>query len=307
MSVTCLNGCPLVCRIRISRTCALRAFFLDDETRRKAALRTCFEFNCHSKRTRYIICEYRSSLQRCPDYSYGRRPRCFRLDSDCIPSGVVAKVMPSMEDVVAQEAVILCNEFIHYKLQQLGLVRKGRTAPNTKTYDSTAATNTTKSQSGPTLHETMLELQLVSAELEQLYPTLFHGVFGQLNITRVSSEEVAEEAFHSVADELFRAGITWARVVAMFAVAGALAVECVQQRSYDYTAFVDRLVASLTRFVRERLVSWIARQGGWSDMAKTFHGTKEDDSYVLMTIGVLGALCGLAGTIVATSKLQVSL
>ncbi|XP_038050593.1 bcl-2-related ovarian killer protein-like [Patiria miniata] len=233
--------------------------------------------------------------------------------------------MPSMEDAVTQEAVILCNEFIHHKLRQLGLVRKGRTvlpaatSTNGKTYVHTAATTAHHKPLapapapppapplGPTIHETMLELQRVSGELEQLYPSLFRGVFGQLNITRVSSEEVAEEAFLGVADELFRAGITWARVVAMFAVAGELAVECVQQRSYDYAAFVDRLVVSLTRFVRERLVVWIARQGGWSDMAKTFHGRKDDDSYVLMTIGVLGALCGFAGTIIATSKLQVSL
>lgn len=34
--------------------------------------------------------------------------------------------MPSLEDRVSEEAVILCNEFIYHKLRQRGLINRGR-------------------------------------------------------------------------------------------------------------------------------------------------------------------------------------
>lgn len=129
-----------------------------------------------------------------------------------------------------------------------------------------------------TIQDTVQELQTVSAEMEQLYPNLFKDVFTQLNI-RVTSEEVVEEAVTAVASEIFRSGITWARVVAMFAVAATLAAECVQQRSQDHAAFVDRVVRSLSNFVRENLAEWIAGEGGWvgAFFFKTSSKIKEEE------------------------------
>lgn len=46
----------------------------------------------------------------------------------------------------------------------------------------------------------------------------------------------------------------------MFAVAGALAVDCVRQ---GHPATVHILVDSLGQFVRKFLVPWLKRRGGW--------------------------------------------
>ncbi|XP_033637785.1 bcl-2-related ovarian killer protein-like [Asterias rubens] len=211
--------------------------------------------------------------------------------------------MPSLEDRVSEEAVMLCNEFIYLKLRQRGLLNRGRQTAAVKLIPTAATKKARHQPKEITIQDTVLELQMVSAEMEQRYPNLFKDVFTQLNI-RVTSEEVVEEAVTAVASEIFRSGITWARVVAMFAVAATLAAECVQQRTHDHAAFVDRVVRSLSHFVRENLAEWIAREGGWGDMTTTFRGVKEDDSNMLMTIGVVGALCGFAGTILATGKLQ---
>lgn len=46
----------------------------------------------------------------------------------------------------------------------------------------------------------------------------------------------------------------------MYAVAGALAVDCVRQ---GYPTTVHILVDSLGQFVRKFLVPWLKRRGGW--------------------------------------------
>lgn len=55
-------------------------------------------------------------------------------------------------------------------------------------------------------------------------------------------------------------GITWGKVVSMYAVAGALAVDCVR---HGHAATVHILVDSLGQFVRKFLVQWLKRRGGW--------------------------------------------
>lgn len=55
-------------------------------------------------------------------------------------------------------------------------------------------------------------------------------------------------------------GITWGKVVSMFAVAGALAVDCVR---LGHATTVHILVDSLGQFVRKFLVHWLKRRGGW--------------------------------------------
>ena len=55
-------------------------------------------------------------------------------------------------------------------------------------------------------------------------------------------------------------GITWGKVVAMYAVAGALAVDCVR---HGHPTTVHIIVDSLGQFVRKFLVQWLKRRGGW--------------------------------------------
>lgn len=60
------------------------------------------------------------------------------------------------------------------------------------------------------------------------------------------------------------AGITWGKVVSMYAVAGALAVDCVR---HGHPSTVHIIVDSLGQFVRKFLVSWLKRRGGWVSAA----------------------------------------
>ncbi|XP_073928378.1 bcl-2-related ovarian killer protein isoform X1 [Castor canadensis] len=60
-------------------------------------------------------------------------------------------------------------------------------------------------------------------------------------------------------------GITWGKVVSLYAVAAGLAVDCVRQAQ---PAMVHALVDCLGEFVRKTLATWLRRRGGWTDVLK---------------------------------------
>ncbi len=66
--------------------------------------------------------------------------------------------------------------------------------------------------------------------------------------------------YNSAMSVSITAGITWGKVVAMYAVAGALAVDCVR---HGHPTSVHIIVDSLGQFVRKFLVPWLKRRGGW--------------------------------------------
>ncbi|XP_030218947.1 bcl-2-related ovarian killer protein homolog B isoform X1 [Gadus morhua] len=101
-------------------------------------------------------------------------------------------------------------------------------------------------------------------ELECMHPSLYRNVARQLNIS-VAMENMVSDAFIAVATEIFSTGITWGKVVSMFAVAAGLAVDCVRQ---GRPATVHVLVDSLGQLVRRYLVPWLKRKGGWTEISK---------------------------------------
>lgn len=62
------------------------------------------------------------------------------------------------------------------------------------------------------------------------------------------------------ADLVSLVGITWGKVVSLYAVAAGLAVDCVRQAQ---PATVHALVDCLGEFVRKTLAPWLRRRGGW--------------------------------------------
>jgi len=65
----------------------------------------------------------------------------------------------------------------------------------------------------------------------------------------------------SVGDFLFKHGVvTWCRIVALFAVAGAVADECVTSGSPQ---LVHVIVDTFTDVISRHAATWISEQGGW--------------------------------------------
>ncbi|KAF6732079.1 Bcl-2-related ovarian killer-like protein A [Oryzias melastigma] len=155
----------------------------------------------------------------------------------------------SEKELVSQSKA-LCRDYILSRLHQNGL---GWSKSEINFCPSNAA-----------LSEVTMVLLCLGDELECIQPGLYRNVARQLNIS-VAMENVVSDAFLGVATEIFSAGITWGKVVSMYAVAGALAVDCVRQ---GYVTTVHILVDSLGQFVRRFLVPWLKRRGGWAEITK---------------------------------------
>ncbi|XP_015227983.1 bcl-2-related ovarian killer protein homolog B [Cyprinodon tularosa] len=154
------------------------------------------------------------------------------------------------EKELVSQSKALCRDYILSRLNQNGL--------------GWSKTELNFSPSNAAVAEVSQVLLCLGDELESIQPTLYRNVARQLNIS-VAMENVVSDAFLSVATEIFAAGITWGKVVAMYAVAGALAVDCVRQ---GHPTTVHIIVDSLGQFVRKFLVHWLKRKGGWAEIMK---------------------------------------
>ncbi|KAI1882716.1 hypothetical protein AGOR_G00237780 [Albula goreensis] len=156
---------------------------------------------------------------------------------------------PTDKELVAQ-AKALCKDYIHSRLNRAGI---GWSKPEQ-----------CLSASGGMLGEVSSILLWLGDELEYLRPTVYRNVARQLNIT-VASETMVSDAFMAVAEEIFTTGKTWGKVVSLYAVAGALAVDCVR---HGHPAMVGIIVDCFGDFVRKRLCTWLKMRGGWADISK---------------------------------------
>ncbi|CAG5896714.1 unnamed protein product [Menidia menidia] len=154
------------------------------------------------------------------------------------------------EKELVSQSKALCRDYILSRLNQNGL--------------GWSKSEINFSPCNAALAEVSLVLLCLGDELECIQPGLYRNVARQLNIS-VAMENMVSDAFLGVATEIFSAGITWGKVVSMFAVAGALAVDCVRQ---GYPTTVHILVDSLGQFVRKFLAPWLKRRGGWVEITK---------------------------------------
>ena len=95
--------------------------------------------------------------------------------------------------------------------------------------------------------------------LESAYPHLYNSASKQARV-KFRSEVIIGDVFRSFGKELFRDGVTWARIIALFAFSGSLSVDCVNQGNPEFV----KTVLNCTRlYVFDHLAVWIKSQGGW--------------------------------------------
>ncbi|KAG6795659.1 hypothetical protein HZU73_09047 [Apis mellifera caucasica] len=114
---------------------------------------------------------------------------------------------------------------------------------------------------GAVVGEVYPELVSVGAELEKMHPNLFNRVARQIGCGSFSSEQSASEAIVDVSREMIRnSEMTWSKVVAIYAIAGGIAVDCVRQGKPEYLPAIQR---GMTDVLEEDLAAWIQANGGW--------------------------------------------
>ncbi|XP_039547597.1 bcl-2-related ovarian killer protein homolog A isoform X1 [Pimephales promelas] len=183
---------------------------------------------------------------------------------------------PTDKELVSQSKV-LCREYIHSRLHRAGI---GWSKPEHGS-GTLAEVSSVLLWLGRTS-----DVSLTGDELEYLRPNVYRNVARQLNIT-IASENIVSDAFLAVAAEIFSTGVTWGKIVSLYAVAGALAVDCVR---HGHPAMVHTIVDCMGEFVRKSLVSWLKRRGGWADITKCVVNT--DPSFRSHWLVAAACACG---------------
>lgn len=164
----------------------------------------------------------------------------------------------SQQDVVNQ-AKSLCGRYLRQKLRSCSAVHKKLGLQRLKSVSNLAC--------GSNTAEIANELRLLANELENSHPKLFQSVASNLGLHNLPSEAVVHNMFAAVAEEIFRSDVTWGRIVALFAMTGALAMDCVKGGHPEY---VLGLVQRMGIFVERDLAPWICQQGGWATLLTRF-------------------------------------
>ncbi|XP_029358361.1 bcl-2-like protein 1 [Echeneis naucrates] len=100
-------------------------------------------------------------------------------------------------------------------------------------------------------------------EFEFLFRQAFSDLSSQLDIT----SDTVYQSFETVMDEVFKDGINWGRIVALFAFGGELCVECVEK---NMSEMVPSIAEWMTIYLDLHIRPWIETQGGWDCFAEIF-------------------------------------
>ncbi|XP_051538574.1 apoptosis regulator Bcl-2-like isoform X2 [Myxocyprinus asiaticus] len=94
-------------------------------------------------------------------------------------------------------------------------------------------------------------------EIEKMYQREFEEMSNQM----VFTPNTAQRNFVAVAEELFRDGVNWGRIVAFFEFGGTMCVESVNR---EMASQVDNIARWMTDYLNGPLENWIEENGGWA-------------------------------------------
>ncbi|XP_069949773.1 bcl-2-related ovarian killer protein isoform X2 [Cherax quadricarinatus] len=179
-------------------------------------------------------------------------------------------------DAVVTQTKCLVTQYVRSRLKRAGLLHKKLGLQRLRSVANLAG--------GWEVCEVFPRVSAIGQELERTYPKLYASVARQLSIT-LTSDKVVRSVMVQVAGHVFRAEITWARIISLFAVAAGLASDCVKQGHPEYVAGVIDVVGLVTE---RHTAPWIASQGGWD--ARSIH---RGSYWLLLLLTIVTAVaCG---------------
>ncbi|XP_022255381.1 bcl-2-related ovarian killer protein homolog B-like [Limulus polyphemus] len=156
------------------------------------------------------------------------------------------------QDEVISQAQSLCSRYLRLKLRSCIAVHKKLGLQRLRSLS--------KISNDPILTEVGEQLLHMAGLLERQNPRLFHSVVDGVGIQSITSESAMLNLFRAVADEVLRQDISWGRIIALYCVAGGLALDCVRLGHPEY---VLNLVQGMGSVVEGDVATWIVQQGGW--------------------------------------------
>ncbi|XP_076344266.1 bcl-2-related ovarian killer protein homolog B-like [Tachypleus tridentatus] len=183
------------------------------------------------------------------------------------------RVAASQDEVVSQ-AETLCCRFLRNKLRSFGVIHRKLGLQRLRSLSQIGG--------DPLMVEVGDQLRQVADILERQNPRLFQSVISSVGLQSLSNEAAMVHLFQKVADEIIRSEISWGRIVAMYCVAGALALDCVR---LGHPEFVLGLMRGMGSVIEGNGAAWIVQQGGWEALLTCFKNPSR--------ISTTGLLCFL--------------
>lgn len=157
---------------------------------------------------------------------------------------------------IVEQGKSLCGQYMRSRLKRSGIFTRKCGLQRLRTAASLPG--------GYVVRDVFPELASIGQELERMYPKLYACVARQASPSpgggNLTSDKAAGVVLTAVARELFKADVTWGKVVSLFAVAGGLAVDCVRQGHHEY---LQALLEAMGEVLEEELATWILGNGGW--------------------------------------------
>ncbi|XP_058054601.1 bcl-2-related ovarian killer protein-like [Anopheles bellator] len=167
--------------------------------------------------------------------------------------------LTTSQDVINQ-GKCLCGEYIRARLKRSGLLNRKILQ---RLRSSTEGTGALPIGGGAVVREAFPILHGMGIELERMHPRLYTNVSRQISNEpwgELTEPDTVGCLLHVVAKDLFKTGVTWGKVISLFAIAGGLAVDCVRQDHCDY---LQQLIEGTTDVIEEDLSAWLVERGGW--------------------------------------------
>ncbi|CAH0557581.1 unnamed protein product [Brassicogethes aeneus] len=139
---------------------------------------------------------------------------------------------------------------------------------------------------GPVVREVFPCLSCACNELERTFPRLYS------NITRHTGPALGGGISGIVlafGHHILRSQPTWGKIVAVYSVAGGLAVDCVRQGHQDD---LHLLLEDMTELLEDKMAIWVHANGGWSGLTSMCLDQDQEISVVeyLAIFGLVGAI-----------------
>ncbi|XP_966641.2 bcl-2-related ovarian killer protein [Tribolium castaneum] len=172
------------------------------------------------------------------------------------------------EEVVAVGRA-LCVLYIRSRLKRAGLFN--RKLGLTRVRSTVSAV---PGGGSATVREVFPGLACACAELERAHPRLYLNIARQ---TGVGPETGAGGLLAAIGHQLLRCEPSWGKVVAVYSVAGGLAVDSVR---LGHPEHVHDLIDGMTELLEDRMAMWVAANGGWTGLSSHCRPEDQDISFV---------------------------
>ncbi|XP_014667347.1 PREDICTED: bcl-2-related ovarian killer protein-like, partial [Priapulus caudatus] len=130
-------------------------------------------------------------------------------------------------------------------------------------------------------------------DIETGHPDAYVNVCSRLGVKLNTVAALQDVYAHLAGCLLLGNELTWGKVMALFALTGALAMDCVRQQRETY---IGSLMEAFTEYVSTYVCPWIIAQGGWASFARQFEQENPEDDLQAIRVGSLvGAIiiCGI--------------